>query len=316
MKILISEDLVLKTGLAAPQLMLHNNFMLDLWVQFFEDLEFVRGRSKNTVMSYRRDLELYEKFKKEHSDIHYIYSFLKKQGLSDRSQARFISSLRTYLKYCEAQGLAAPELRSLKLPKVKVNVPDTISIKDFEKLYLSVKVESSEEKTKRNELVLLLLFGMGCRVSELINIELKDIDIEEGYIRIIGKGNKERMVPLTEKLLKDVKFYLQNVRPHIVKDESIKNLMVNERGKAMSRIDVWRWFSAWSAKAGFKDPIHPHQLRHACATSLLEKGADLRTIQVLLGHSSIQTTQMYTHVKTSKLKEEVDQKHPFSKIKI
>lgn len=289
--------------------------MLPLWIEFFQDLELVRGRSKNTILSYRRDLELYQVFLKENKDIHYIYSFLKKQGLSERSQARFISSLRTYYKFCEQNGLPANELRSLKLPKVKVGKPKNISVSEFERLFQAAKVQDSEIKTSRNQLVLLLLFGMGCRVSELIKVELKDIDLEEGHIRFIGKGNKERMIPLTEKLMSDVKNYIKSARPSLVKDSSIKTLLVNERGKPLTRIDVWRWFAAWSSVAGFSDVIHPHQLRHACATSLLEKGADLRSIQVLLGHSSIQTTQMYTAVKTSKLKEQVDKNHPFSKLK-
>jgi integrase/recombinase XerD len=236
--------------------------MLPLWIEFFEDLEFVRGRSKNTVLSYRRDLELYEKYHKQHKDIHYIYSFLKKQGLSERSQARFISSLRTYFKFCDQNGLPAPELRSLKLPKVKVAAPQAISFVDFERLYQAVKVQDSEAKSARNQLLLLLLFGMGCRVSELINVELKDIDLEEGHIRFIGKGNKERMVPLTEKLMLDVKNFLKEHRPQLVKDSSVKSLLINERGKPMTRIDVWRWFAAWSSLAGFPDVIHPHQLRH------------------------------------------------------
>lgn len=294
----------------------HNIFMLPYWIEFFEELEFVRGRSKNTVLSYRRDLELYEKFSKQHKDIHFLYAYLKKQGLSERSQARFISSLRTYFKFCESKGMPAHELRSLKLPKVKVAAPDAISITDFEKLFQAAKVQDSDSKTARNQLLLLLLFGLGCRVSEVINIELKDIDLEEAHIRFIGKGNKERMIPLTEKLLGDVKSFIQNHRSNLLKDRESNFLFLNERGHKMTRIDVWRWFAAWSAIAGFDDVIHPHQLRHACATSLLEKGADLRSIQVLLGHSSIQTTQMYTQVKTSKLKEEVDAKHPFSKIKI
>lgn len=290
--------------------------MLPLWIEFFEDLEFVRGRSKNTVLSYRRDLELYEGYTKEHKNIHNIYSFLKKKGLSERSQARFISSLRTYFKFCEFNGKPSPELRSLKLPKVKVSAPKAISMADFERLFQAVKIQDSEPKTFRNQLLLLLLFGMGCRVSELIKVELKDIDLNEGYMKFFGKGNKERLVPLTEKLMADVKRFIKDYRPQLIKDSSIKSLLINERGKPMTRIDVWRWFAAWSSQAGFNDVIHPHQLRHTCATSLLEKGADLRSIQVLLGHSSIQTTQMYTKVKTSKLKQEVDEKHPFSKLKL
>jgi integrase/recombinase XerD len=290
--------------------------MLPLWIEFFEELEHVRGRSKNTVLSYRRDLELYEKFKQEHKDLHFIYAFLKKQGLADRSQARFISSLRTYFKFCESKGLSSPELRSLKLPKVKISAPDAITFVDFEKLFLAAKIQDSEAKTSRNQVLLLLMFGLGCRVTELITLELKDIDLNEAHVKFLGKGNKERLVPLTENLLKDLKSYIQTHRSQLLKNPDVTYLFVNERGNKMTRIDVWRWFAAWSAIAGFKDVIHPHQLRHACATSLLERGADLRSIQVLLGHSSIQTTQMYTQVKTNTLKKELDDKHPFAKLKL
>lgn len=289
--------------------------MLKLWAEFFEELEYVRGRSKNTIQSYRRDLELYEQFLKQHKDIHYLYAFMKGQGLSDRSQARMISSLRTYFKFLESKDIPAPELRSLKLPKVKKTVPKTITPAQFEMLFQAAQVVEEDHKTQRNQLTLLLLFGLGCRVTELIQIELKDIDLQEGYVRIVGKGNKERLVPLTENLLIKVKEYLEESRPQIVKSQNVKTLLVNERGKELSRIDIWRWLAAWSSKAGFKEVVHPHQLRHACATSLLEQGADLRSIQILLGHTSIQTTQIYTQVTTSKLNKEVDAKHPLSQYK-
>lgn len=289
--------------------------MLPYWSDFFEELEFVRGRTKNTVQSYRRDLELYEAFLQKHKDIHYLYAFMKDQGLSERSQARMISSLRTYFRYCESQGRVSPELRSLKLPKIKKTIPKSVSYEEFEKLFEAVKVTEADNKTARNELVLLMLFGLGCRVSELIHIEMKDVELQEGYIRIIGKGNKERLVPLTENLLHRLKDYVHEIRPTLLKDTSVQSLLVNERGKSLSRIDIWRWLSAWSKKAGFKDVVHPHQLRHACATSLLEQGADLRSIQVLLGHTSIQTTQIYTQVSTQKLNKEVDAKHPLSTFK-
>lgn len=289
--------------------------MLAYWAEFFEELQFVRGRSLNTIQSYKRDLELYEKFLQQHKDIHYLYAFMKSQGLSDRSQARMVSSLRTYFKFCESKGKPAPELRALKLPKVKKTMPKSITAAEFERLFQAAKVVEDEKKTLRNELTLLLLFGLGCRVTELIQIELKDIDMQEGFIRIVGKGNKERLVPLTDSLLSNVRLYLEDARPSLVKDKSIQTLLINERGKALSRIDIWRWLAAWSGKAGFADAIHPHQLRHACATSLLEQGADLRSIQVLLGHTSIQTTQIYTQVSTAKLNKEVDAKHPLSNYK-
>ncbi|MCO5113203.1 MAG: tyrosine-type recombinase/integrase [Bdellovibrionaceae bacterium] len=295
--------------------MLHNISMLAFWSEFFEELEFVRGRSKNTIQSYRRDLELYESFLKKHKDIHYFYAFMKGQGLSDRSQARVISSLRTYFKFCESKGKDSPELRSLKLPKVKKTIPKTITPAQFEMLFQAAAVPQETLKTERNQLVLLLLFGLGCRVTELIQIELNDVDLQEGYVKILGKGNKERLVPLTESLLTKVKVYLEEARPSLVKNKTVKTLLVNERGKALSRIDIWRWLAAWSQRAGFKEVIHPHQLRHACATTLLEQGADLRSIQILLGHTSIQTTQVYTQVTTRKLNKEVDAKHPLSHYK-
>src|SRR6202023_3202483 len=124
-----------------------------------------------------------------------------------------------------------------------------------------------------------------------------------------GKGGKERLVPLTETLLQQLKLYIKEARPNLLKDET-GSILINDRGHRPSRVDVWRWLAAWSSRAGFAEPIGPHQFRHGCATALLENGADLRTIQVLLGHSSLQTTQIYTSVTSMKLKEEVEKNHP------
>jgi integrase/recombinase XerD len=286
---------------------------LTLWAEFFEDLQHVRGRSQNTVMAYRRDLELFEEFQKSKRDLHVFYEFMKGQGLSTRSQARVISSLRTYFRFLEANGIKAPELRELKPPRVKPGLPKPITLDDFHKLMDAARVEDVN-RSARNQLTLLLLFGLGCRVSELVGLNLHDFNVTDAWLRVVGKGGNERLIPLSENLLNELKVYVKDVRPHLAKEDE-KSILINDRGHRPSRVDVWRWLAAWSARGGFEEPIGPHQFRHGCATALLENGADLRTIQMLLGHSSLQTTQIYTSVTSHKLREEVDKNHPLSGVR-
>jgi integrase/recombinase XerD len=302
---------------------------LELWVEFFDDLQNVRGRSRNTVLAYRRDLELYHDYQAEralpaaapseagsaaplrHGDLPGFYSYMKRRKLSPRSQARVISSLRTYFKFCESRGLKIPELRELRPPKVKPGLPRALSEPEFQALYRSC--EAAElAKTARNQITLLLLYGLGCRVSELIGLNLHDWHETDRWLSVLGKGNKERAVPLTEHLASELKAYLEQARPALAKDKTA--ILINDRGHRPSRVDIWRWLASWSVKAGFPEPVSPHRFRHGCATALLEAGADLRSIQILLGHASIQTTQIYTTVATKSLAEAVDAHHPLSKI--
>lgn len=288
--------------------------MLPHWVEFFEDLQHVRGRSLNTVMAYRRDLELYRLFKEKSRPLPEFFDFLKDNNLSIRSQARIVSSVRTYLRYCETKGIKVPELSELRPPRVKAKLPKTLSLAEFQQLLVACQAESLD-RSSRNQITLLLLYGVGCRVSELISLDLKDVSLTENWIKIIGKGSKERLVPLTESLAESVKKYMTESREHLLKsDRTLQSLLINDRGHRPSRVDVWRWLAAWSAKAGFSEPVNPHRFRHSCATSLLESGADLRSIQVLLGHSSIQTTQVYTNVTTQNLVRTVDEHHPLSNL--
>lgn len=286
---------------------------LPYWIDFFDELQHVRGRSLNTVMAYRRDLELYEKFLLQHRDISRIYDFLTKNKLSIRSQARVISSLRTYLRFCEKKGHKAPELRQLRPPKVKASLPKGIGSADFEKLFKACET-AQPLRTARNQITLLLLFGLGCRVTELISLNLHDYNSTDAWVRVVGKGGKERLVPLTARLQKELDDYLAHVRKDLVKVKT-PSILINDKGNRPSRIDIWRWLSAWAAAAGFDKPISPHAFRHGCATALLEGGADLRSIQMLLGHSSIQTTQIYTSVSNQKMRDEIDKHHPLSSIK-
>jgi integrase/recombinase XerD len=221
-----------------------------------------------------------------------------------------ISSIRTYLRYCERNGEKVPQLRQLRPPKVRVGLPKAVTFEDFQKLYKACEGENPF-RTARNQITLLLLFGLGCRVSELIGLNTHDFNVTEGWLKVLGKGNKERLVPLTAHLQKELETYLRDVRANLIKQKT-NSILINDKGNRPSRVDIWRWLAAWAQSAGFDKPISPHKFRHGCATALLEGGADLRSIQVLLGHSSIQTTQIYTSVTNNKIREEVDKHHPLA----
>lgn len=282
------------------------------WIEFFDDLQTVRGRSINTVMAYRRDLELWKAYRNEGGKtVPGFYEFMKKQKLSPRSQARVVSSLRTYFRFCEEQGMSAPELRELRPPKVKVALPKTLSPQEFDRLYQASET-GDLGRDLRNQLTLLFLYGLGCRVSELVALDLNDYNPTERWVRIVGKGNKERLVPLTASLAEHLSNYLTEARPRLLKDPT-PSILINDRGHRPSRVDIWRWLAAWSVKAGFDEPVSPHRFRHGCATALLEGGADLRSIQMLLGHASIQTTQIYTSVSTQVMTDVIDEHHPLSR---
>ncbi len=283
---------------------------LPYWVEFFDDLKNVRGRSQNTILAYRRDLELFSEFLEKNKDIMGIYQYMTKNKLSTRSQARVISSIRTYYRFREKQGDKIPDLSQLRPPKVEAKLPSALTLEDFKKLKAAATVDDPY-KSARNHITLTLLFGLGCRVTELIQFNLSDFHESDAWLKVEGKGGKERAVPLTDHLLQELKVYLRQVRHHLAK-ETETSILVNDRGKRPSRVDIWRWLDAWSKRAGFEKTIHPHQFRHGCATALLESGADLRSIQKLLGHSSIQTTQIYTSVSTRKMQETVDDHHPLS----
>lgn len=289
--------------------------MLPSWIDFFEELQFVRGRTQNTVAAYRHDLEFYEEFLKDKKSIPHFFEFLKKKELSPRSQARVISSVRTYLKFRERQGHKIPELQELRPPKSVNKLPKSMSFKEFQALYLAAET-TDPLKTLRNQTALWLLYGLGCRVSELITLNLNDYSQQEGWFKILGKGGKERLSPIPSLLIEKVNLYLTECRPQLIRSESEKSFLINDRGHRPSRVDIWRWLAKWSKDAGFKEPVHPHRFRHGYATSLLENGADLRSLQMLLGHSSIQTTQIYTHLITSHLVRAVDEHHPMAKTTI
>ena len=289
--------------------------VLPLWIDFFDELQHVRGRSLNTVMAYRRDLELYAEFKTSNTKVEEFFDYMKGKDLSTRSQARVISSVRTYLRFLESRGERAPELNLLRPPKVNLGLPNPLSMLEFERLMEASKT-NDPHRTFRNQLTLMMLFGLGCRVSELVGLDLKDYSANDRCLRILGKGNKERLAPLTEPLNDALTIFLREHRAELLGSPHDPFLLVNDRGHRPSRVDIWRWLAAWSVKAGFDEPVGPHRFRHGCATLLLEGGADLRSIQMLLGHASIQTTQIYTSVTHQNLVRTVEEHHPLSEVKL
>lgn len=281
--------------------------------EFLRELQFNSGYSVHTVSAYKRDLSYYKAFCKTKKPIQNFYYFLEKKKLSPRSQARVISCVRSYLKFLQKRGHSVKQLKMLKLPRLSNKLPQPIQLREF-----SILWKASEGKTAslslRNKLILSFLYGLGCRVSELVALNLCDFNETEAWISVVGKGNKQRLLPLTKNLYDLLHLYLKKSRPYIGKNKS-SALFFNNKGKRPSRVDIWRWLKAWSLKAGFKEVKYPHCFRHGCATGLLEKGADLRTIQQLLGHLSIQTTQIYTSVSSKKLQLAINEFHPLSQLK-
>ena len=259
--------------------------------------------SANTLLAYKQDLSIYREFVFElkNTDIQDFITFMDQRGLSLRSQSRIISSLKAYFKFLKSHPKEASELlqdsenlwNQSYVPRVKPTPPLAIHVDIFEKLYKSCKV-SCPFKTMRNQITLLMLFDLGLRVTQLIDLNLQDFDKNEGALRILNKENKkERLIPLSDVLLQCLKSYISKARGHFKRNQDTDSILLNDKGKRPSRIDLWRWLSAWSKAAGLKQTVSPHQFRHGCAVALYKSGADLKSIQELLGHSRIENTKTY-----------------------
>ena len=278
--------------------------------EFLNDLAWFQNYSSHTLRAYKKDLEIYREFKLSHFKD--FYEFLKQKGLHSRSQARIISCVRSYSKFCQRKSLKKEE-EPLKLPVFSQKLPYPLSVLDFSKLIQASSTPCPHRK-KRNHLVLKILFGCGLRASELVNLNRKDYRPTESALCVLGKGKKERLIPLTELINKDLRNYIKESLDTLSEDPQA--LFVNNKKKRLHRVDLWRWIKVWSKKAQISSKISPHKFRHGCATILLENGADLRTIQTLLGHSHLSTTEIYTHITQNKLNEDIQKHHPLSLLKI
>ncbi|MFV0237256.1 MAG: site-specific tyrosine recombinase XerD [Flavobacteriales bacterium] len=280
-------------------------------------LKLEKGLSKNTIENYNHDLKKLAQFYKNQAPElitseqiqHYIYELVK-LGLSPRSQARMISSLKSFYKYLLLENeLEDDPTALLETPKIGKKLPQTLSIENIDQLIGSIDLGSAEGE--RNRAILETLYGCGLRVSELVNLKLSDLFFEERFIRVLGKGNKQRLVPINSYTIKIINLYKNEIRIHQppkIGEEDI--LFLNRRGNRLSRVMIFTIVKQLVNKIGLKKNISPHTFRHSFATHLLQNGADLRAIQQMLGHESITTTEIYTHVDREHLRKTIIKHHP------
>ncbi len=295
--------------------------MDDLLDSFLSYLVVEKGLSENTLESYGRDLKKFLLFIKsrgitsareiKYGDILDFMTRSREEGLNATTIVRSMVSVKQFFKYLLAEKVLSDDPTAhIKTPKMKKAIPGVISLDDVESI-LGAPDESTPEGL-RDAAMLEILYATGIRVSELIGLKLNDVNFELGFVVVYGKGSKERVVPIGDKAREKLLSYLRDSRPSLLKGREAKALFVTRRGAGMTRQGFWKIIKAQALKAGVTKKISPHTLRHSFATHLLERGADLRTIQVMLGHSDISTTQIYTHVESERLKEIHKKYHPRS----
>ena len=290
--------------------------------EFVSYLKIERGLAKNSIIAYQQDvlkLAEYSEEKKinptdvQYKDLKNFIAVLYDLGLGARSQARIISGIKQFYGYLLLENeLKNDPSELLELPKIGRKLPEVMSIEEIDLLIATIDLSSNEGH--KNKAILETLYSCGLRVSELVNLRFSDLYFEEGFIRVIGKGNKERLVPLGKTATKHLKIYINEIRVHNkVNEESKDHVFLNKNGGKISRVMIFKIIKALTLKAGIKKNISPHTLRHSFATHLVEGGADLRAVQEMLGHQSITTTEIYTHLDRSYLKQTILDHHPLEK---
>lgn len=286
---------------------------------FLTHVRVEKGLSANTVAAYQRDLAKFSLFAQKRKlgivtvsrdDLVDYLAGLYRGKLESRTVARNLVTLRNFFRFAQIQELipSDPSL-NLESPKIRRTLPGYLRLEEVERLLAQPDPKSS--LGLRDRAMLEVLYSTGLRVSELIGLRVTDLDAKVGCIRCIGKGDKERIVPAGRKAVGMVEKYLHDARPKLLtKGASCSALFVNRRGGALSRVGVWKILSAYGRRAGLRAPLTPHMLRHSFATHLLERGADLRSVQLMLGHADISTTQIYTHVVEERLKQIYKAHHP------
>jgi integrase/recombinase XerD len=288
---------------------------------FLTHVQVEKGLASNTLSAYRRDLSKFEDFAKKRKlalqavnrdDLVDFLASLYRQKLESKTVARHLVTLRNFFRYTQVQELIAEDPTAhLESPKIRRSLPGYLRLEEVEKL-----LELPDQKAPfglRDRAMLEVLYSTGLRVSELTSLRVTDLDTKVGCVRCIGKGDKERIVPVGRKALAIVERYLREARTILIgngRGGAGTYLFVNRRGGRISRVGVWKILSAYGRKAGLRVPLTPHMLRHSFATHLLERGADLRSVQLMLGHSDISTTQIYTHVVEERLKQIYKAHHP------
>lgn len=287
----------------------------DLINKFTEYLIIDKKYSDNTIKAYNNDLKKFKNFFKnkdinkiDETSIREYLKYLNKENNDTRTISHNISTLRSFYKFLLIEKILKNNpMEYIELPKTKKTLPKTLSIEEIDKL---LDINLTDSFSYRNKAMLELMYSSGLRVSELINVSIHDIDTSNCIIRIMGKGSKERIVPLGDYAIKYIELYLKEHREKLIKRELNDYLFLNNHGKKMTRQGFFKILKGIAREKNIKTEFSPHTLRHSFATHLLNGGADLRSIQEMLGHSDISTTQIYTHVSKEKLKENYNNFHP------
>jgi len=284
-------------------------------------LKLEKGLALNSILAYKRDVLKLQDFlilkeidktpiQLQLNDIVNFITYLNKLGIHQRSQARIISGLRVFFKYLLLENLIkVSPLETIENPKIPSNLPNFLSIEEVE--LIIAQIDMSKADGQRNRAIFETLYGCGFRVSELINLKISNLYFEDGFVKITGKGNKERLVPINEQAVKfiiEYKNYVRNLLKIQKGEEDI--LFLSRRGKRLSRQYVFMALKVLIEKAGIQKKISPHTFRHSFATHLVEGGASLRAVQAMLGHQSITTTEIYTHLDRNFLKKTIEKFHP------
>ncbi len=287
--------------------------------EFINYISVERGLAKNTLMAYRLDLEKYvrslagqgivsvDAVRSQH--VTGFLQTLKKSDLSTSSICRNLAAVKMFHRFLVRDGLAKEDPTSLvDTPKQWTRIPEVLTQKEMEAV---LRVAQARGKNhQRDHAMLELFYASGMRVSEMVDLKVASVNLEAGFVRAIGKGSKERIVPVGKKAREAIAYYCGRIRPKLLKTAESDALFLSQQGKKMSRVMAWKIIKQYARLAGIKKNIKPHTFRHTFATHLLEHGADLRSVQEMLGHADIATTQIYTHVDKERLKSVHKQFHP------
>lgn len=285
--------------------------MRELVDVFLNYLSVERGLSRNTIISYKEDINSYIDFLDAHginalssTKKDNITDFMlsqKDKGLAANSVARRLAAIKGFYRFLARERIIKDDPSSLiDSPKLWKKIPQTLSVNEIDALLSQPNIK--DKQGTRDKAILETLYATGMRVSEAVNLKVDNVNLDIGFLRCIGKGNKERIIPIGTKAISSIKRYLRVARAYQLKNKENDALFLNRFGKKISRQSLWKLIKRYAKEAGIKKTIKPHILRHSFATHLLERGADLRSVQEMLGHANISTTQLYTHISKERLK--------------
>ena len=284
-------------------------------------LQLEKSLSDNSVWAYLRDIDKLIGFlQASHElkspadvtlkELQRFINWIASLGMTAASQSRIISGIKSFYKYCLLENICTADPTSLlEAPKLKRALPDVLSFEEIENIIH--QIDRSTPEGERNKAILETMYSCGLRVSEVVNLKISQLYLDVGFIRVLGKGDKERLVPIGSAALKQINFYKNQVRVHIQVQKGNEDILfLNKRGAKLSRVMIFYIIKEMAMKAGIKKTVSPHTFRHSFATHLVEGGADLRAVQEMLGHASITTTEIYTHLDREFLRKTLEQFHP------